>query len=198
MNLEKISHLPIKSILDIGAQIGAFTVLCKETWPDSKIVCIEANTQCDLYLKSLGVEYYLEVLSDSVKEVDFYTHLGSAVHTGNSYYKENTRFFTPGQYVILKKTTSTLDLLLKDRTFDFIKIDTQGSEIDIIKGGLDICKSANYILLEVALTEYNVGAPQYNDVVSFMDNIGYEISDILEEHYDGLTKIQIDILFKKK
>jgi|688.fasta_scaffold175142_3 FkbM family methyltransferase len=198
MNLEKLSHLPIKSILDIGAQIGDFAVLCKNTWPDSKIICIEANKECDLYLKSLGVEYYLEVLSDSVKEVDFYTHIGSAVHTGNSYYKENTKFFTTGQYVILKKTTTTLDLLLKDRSFDFIKIDTQGSEIDIIKGGLSICKSANYILLEVALTEYNIGAPQYDDVVSFMDSIGYEISDILEEHYDETTKTQIDILFKRK
>lgn len=198
MNLEKISNLPIKSILDIGAQIGDFTVMCKEVWPNSKIVCIEANKECDLYLKSLGVEYYLEVLSDSVKEVDFYTHVGSSVHTGNSYYKENTRFFTPGQYVILKKTTSTLDQLLEGRSFDFIKIDTQGSEIDIIKGGLEVCKTAEYILLEVALTEYNLGAPQHDDVVSFMDSIGYEVFDILEEHYDSTTKIQIDILFKRK
>lgn len=198
MNLEKISNLPIKSILDIGARIGEFTVMCKKYWPDSKIVCVEANKECDLYLKSLGVEYYLEVLSDSIKEVDFYTHIGSAVHTGNSYYKENTKFFTPGQYVVLKKTTNVLDQLLKNRIFDFIKIDTQGSEIDIIKGGLEICKTAKYILLEVALTEYNLGAPQHDDVILFMDSIGYEVFDILEEHYDENIKTQIDILFKKK
>lgn len=198
MNLEKISNIPIKSILDIGAQIGIFADLCKNVWPDSKIVCIEANEQCEPYLKSLNTEYYIEVLSDSVKEVNFYTHLGSTIHTGNSYYKENTKFFTQGQYTIIKKVTITLNELLKGRSFDLIKIDTQGSEIDIIKGGLEVCKTAEYILLEVALVEYNVGAPQYDDVISYMNSIGYEVFDVLEEHYDEMVKIQIDILFKRK
>jgi len=197
MNLEKISNLPIKSILDIGAQIGNFTLMCKKIWPNSSIVAVEANKNCESYLKSLNIEYHLEVLSDFVKDVDFYTHLGSEIHTGNSYYKENTKFFTPGQYTILKKRTTTLDILFKDRVFDFIKIDTQGSEIDIIKGGLNICKLAKYILMEVALVEYNHKAPQYSEVLSFMNSIGYDAIDILEEHYDGELKIQIDILFKK-
>jgi len=47
------------------------------------------------------------------------------------------------------------------------------------------------------LVEYNHKAPQYSEVLSFMNSIGYDAIDILEEHYDGELKIQIDILFKK-
>ena len=34
-----------------------------------------------------------------------------------------------------KRTTNTLDNLFPDSTFEIIKIDTQGSEIPILKGG---------------------------------------------------------------
>lgn len=195
MQLEKIAHLPIKTILDIGAQIGDFTKQCKEVWAESEVVCVEANIGCEPALKDLGIEYYINVLSDTIKIVDFYKHNGSPIHTGNSYYKENTRFFSEGNYTVEKHVTTTLTDLFGNRVFDFIKLDTQGSEIDIIRGGLELCKSAKYMLLEVALTEYNINAPQYQDVLDFMEGIGYVACDILEEHYDGDTKIQIDILF---
>lgn len=197
MQLEKISHLKFNTILDIGAQIGNFAKQCKSVWPESTITCVEANKECEPFLKELEVEYNINVLSDTVKIVDFYKHLGSPIHTGNSYYKENTKFFSNGSYTVEKEVTATLKDLFPNRTFDFIKLDTQGSEIDIIKGGLELCKSAKYMLLEVALTNYNLNAPQYEEVISFMESIGYTACDILEEHYDDSTRIQIDILFKK-
>ena len=48
---------------------------------------------------------------------------------GNGIYKENTNVpFTP-----LRRKIYTLDTLLKDQTFDLIKMDVQGAELDIIQ-----------------------------------------------------------------
>ena len=69
-----------------------------------------------------------------IKEVNFYTRTYEERCTGNSIYREKTSFFDDSQITIESKQTTTLDILLNGRQFDLIKIDVQGSEIDIING----------------------------------------------------------------
>jgi hypothetical protein len=80
--------------------------------------------------------------------------------------------------------------------FDFIKMDTQGSELDIIKGGQRICKKAKYILLEVAVIEYNEKAPLENEIILFMENFGFKEFFTIGEHFNGEQLVQKDIVFK--
>ena len=50
LNLLKLKHelgfVP-RTILDIGAQIGDFYGECKQTWPDSQIMMVEATKECE-------------------------------------------------------------------------------------------------------------------------------------------------------
>jgi FkbM family methyltransferase len=110
-------------------------------------------------LETFNVDYSICLLSDSEKEVDFYIRKNEPRCTGNSIYRENTSFYDDDQIIVEKKQTKTLSNLLNNQTFDLIKIDVQGSEIDIINGGLDIIKEAKGILMEVSLMEYNQNAP---------------------------------------
>ena len=100
----------------------------------------------------------------------------------------------------IPKTLQTLDgIFSEDSSFDLIKMDTQGSELDIIKGGLGICKKSSYIILEVATTEYNIGAPMESKVINFMGSIGFENMITIGEHIDNNNiTIQKDIVFKNK
>ena len=90
--------------------------------------------------------------------------------------------------------SSDSDLFESDSEFDLIKIDTQGSELDIITGGINLCNKAKGILLEVSLTQYNEGAPLYQEVISFMENIGFIPKVILDEARNHGAHQQ-DILF---
>ena len=121
-------------------------------------------------------------------------------HTeGASYYKESAYWDIPQLVLEIPKKLQTLDVLFDDNSkFDLIKMDTQGSELDIIKGGLGICKKSSYIILEVAVTEYNLGAPLELDVINFMENIGFENIATIGEHVDDDVILQKDILFKNK
>ena len=69
--------------------------------------------------------------------------------------------------------------------------------MDIITGGINLCNKAKGILLEVSLTQYNEGAPLYQEVISFMDNIGFKAEVILDEARNHGAHQQ-DILFIKK
>jgi hypothetical protein len=74
-------------------------------------------------------------------------------------------------------------------------MDTQGSELDIIKGGKNLCKKASAIILEVSLVDLNEGAPTYDEVIGFMDDFGFEEKMSIGEHYDGDEIIQKDLVF---
>ena len=201
MSLESIKkYFEPKSILDIGANVGQFYNEIKNIFPNSYYYLIEGSESCEVVLETFNVDYSICLLSDTEKEVDFYIRKNEPRCTGNSIYRENTSFYDDDQIIIEKKQTKTLSNLLNNQTFDLIKIDVQGSEIDIINGGLDIIKEAKGILMEVSLMEYNQNAPTKEFVYEYMDNLGFKPVELIGNINHPLTYelIQQDILFLNK
>jgi len=196
MNLYKIQEyfLPYR-ILDIGANIGQFHKLAQSIYPEAFIFSIEASPECEQSLKEITSNYYIGLLAKDNSEYNFFSRKDAPTGTGNSIYRELTHFYSDDKLEILKQTGIKLDdLFEEDSEFDLIKIDTQGSELDIISGGLNLCKRAKGILLEVSLTQYNEGAPLYEEVISFMQNLGFKAVAILDEARNHGAHQQ-DILF---
>ena len=52
-------------------------------------------------------------------------------------------------------------------------MDTQGSELDILRGAIECLKHCKYLILELQEVEYNQGAPLAPYVIEFSKNIGY-------------------------
>jgi FkbM family methyltransferase len=196
MNLQTISkYFHPYRILDIGANIGQFHRESKYYFPDSFIFSIEASADCEPFLKEITDNYYIGLLASDNSEYNFYSRKDTGTGTGNSIYRELTNFYSDEQVHIIKQQGIRLDDLFEsDSEFDLIKIDTQGSELDIIKGGMDLCKRSKGILLEVSLTKYNEGAPLYDDVMQFMSSIGFNSVEILDEARNHGSHQQ-DILF---
>ena len=201
MRLEEVRDLGINPtvILDIGAHSGQFYRWAKKTWPTSVIWMIEANEVHERILKNITLgtddEYLIAVLGDEERDVTFYTRSDKPHTEGASYYKENAYWDIPQLVMQIPKRLQKLDNLFEDMQFDIIKMDTQGSELDIIKGGKNLCKKASAIILEVSLVDLNEGAPTYDEVIGFMDDFGFEEKMSIGEHYDGDEIIQKDLVF---
>jgi FkbM family methyltransferase len=196
MNLSKITNYfyPYR-ILDIGANVGQFHQMAKQTFPDSFIFSIEASDECEQYLKQLTENYYVGLLTKDNNEYNFYSRINDPTCTGNSIYKELTDFYSDDQLDIIKKKGIKLDDLFDNEAeFELIKIDTQGSELDIIEGGINLCNKAKGILLEVSLTQYNENSPLYDEVINYMNNHGFIKKEILDEARNHGSHQQ-DILF---
>lgn len=185
-------------ILDIGANIGQFHQIAKQTFPEAYIFSIEASLDCEPSLKELTDNYYIGLLAKDTAEYNFYSRKGDTTCTGNSIYRELTHYYSDDQLEIIKQKGIKLDNLFEPGLeFDLIKIDTQGSELDIITGGINLCKKAKGILLEVSLTQYNEGAPLHEEVVQFMSDFGFIKTEILDEARNNGSHQQ-DILFINK
>jgi FkbM family methyltransferase len=198
MNFEKIkNHFIPNTILDIGANVGQFYGEIKHVFPEAYYYSIEGNENCRTSLEGLNVDFSISLLSDVEKEVEFYVRKHEPRCTGNSIYREQTSFFDDDQIIVEKIKTQTLSNLFGTRNFDLIKIDVQGSEIDIINGGLDIIKNAKGVLLEVSLVEYNKDSPTKDFVYEYMNKIGFEPVELIGNITHPITHelIQQDVLF---
>ncbi len=195
--LARLGFIP-QTILDIGAAHGHFYILSKMLWPDAKVTCVEGNRECQAFLRDAGEVYY-EVLGAEEHVRPFYKTALDEVSGGNSYYREKTTAFDDKNVVSQMRQVRTLDSLLPGRQFDLLKIDTQGSELDIMKGGYSILGGVTVLVLEVALVEYNWGSPLIDMVIRFAQDHSFLIFDIVGPinggHFWMGRKNQVDMVF---
>lgn len=189
----KLGFFP-NSILDIGAYEGHWTKMIRQIYPTATNTMIEANKDKKEILEKIGNTYIAVLGEQEGKEIDYF-RCKDGVPTGNGIYQENTQFkFEPE-----KRICTTLDTLFDEHDrFDLIKMDVQGAELDIIKGGLRTIKKSESLLLELQMTEYNLGAPMAQDVICYLADRGFEFIDIFDLMYLNNRLIQIDALFRNK
>lgn len=193
-----------KGILDIGAHVGTWTNMSLDVFPDARILMVEGNLDHANKLRHISdnfenVSFENELLSDTEKDVIYYKKKNGGT-SGNTLYRENTGAHDDEYIIKEKRRSTTLDKLLKNRAvdFDFIKLDVQGSEIDILNGAKETIKSVRFLLLEVQFLEYNSNAPLAVLVIDFLNQLGFRMYDIFEIHYlpDGRLA-EVDILFAR-
>ena len=175
-------------IYDIGACVGHWGRHAKSCWKDAKIYAFEANSRLWGYLYDSKIydANYSVVLSDEEKEVDFYNNpynLG-----GNSYYKENTNEYNEShiEYITSYTLDQSIELFEVPALPDLIKIDVQGAELDILKGAEKCLAHCKDIIVECQHTNYNEGAPKFEEVKSFLESRGFElVSNFCRTEVDG-------------
>lgn len=179
----KDTGLNPKVIYDIGACVLHWTKKAKnEVWSGSQFFCFEAMSEPEFLYKEFGVDGYHTGILTNVDNrfVDYYKSV--EFPGGNSYYRENPDL--AGSHNLYTEDTKfkmrglTLDTVVTFYNFplpNFIKMDVQGAELDIIKGATKCMAHADDVILELQNVDYNMGAPKANEVVDYMTSIGYKM-----------------------
>jgi FkbM family methyltransferase len=180
-----------RTILDIGGYKGHWTRQVRSMFPFARVTIVEPNHHKEL--ETIGVPVHYEVLSSEISQVPWYSNMT----TGDSLYKELTRHYSNVSPTM--RTTTTLDTLFPGEQFDCIKLDCQGAELDILKGGKELLNTTDVVLMECPFAgKYNEGAPTFIEYIQYMDSIGFSPLDITELHRANEILCQIDILFLRK
>ena len=189
------------AILDIGAHHGNWTNSMKQIYNDSKYYLFEGIDYSELnqFKNDNNVKIYNILLNDKIEEVNWY----QMKNTGDSIFKEKTHHFNNCE--VIKRSTIDLNTcilisnILQNSKNILIKIDCQGAEIPILKGATSILDKTDFIILEIPLFgQYNEGVPNFTEHISFMDKIGFNAYDIIDNHYINGFNMQIDMLFINK
>jgi FkbM family methyltransferase len=186
------------TILDIGAFEGEWTLMCGSIFSDAKFIMFEAQEskkeKLEL-LKSNTIDYHIGLLGSELNEKSkFYVN-----ETVSSALPETAKDHQ--EYIEIPMYT--VDEVLKRKDIikaDFIKLDVQGFELEVLKGASKTLESAEVVLMEVSLIEINKGAPLINDVMQFMISKGFVCYDICSIVRRPLDKAmwQTDLIFVNK
>ena len=94
----------------------------------------------------------------------------------------------------------TLDILFPKGTFNStygIKIDVEGHELDVIKGGLDLIKESSFIIVETSIYKNRFkDSPSFKDIFLYVTKLGFEIAS-LRVSEDGIDHCDIAFINKK-
>lgn len=190
----KADGLEIKNVYDVGACYGDWTKQMKSSVLfDANFYMFEGNEIYEEMLRSQGHFVHMGILSNPGRDtVEFY----NGGDTGDSYYKESTAHYDNKKPIVVP--CRTLNSVMEQHGLsspDFIKIDTQGSELDVLSGASHAIDYANLVYLECPIIQYNLGAPGIGDYISYMKEKRFIPMHVLEVHRSEEVLLQIDIMF---
>lgn len=173
-------NTPIVAI-DVGSLHGL-----QKTWkklPEQSVIYT-----CDpiesLELTGINhVKHISSLLSDFVGEIEFFVTKKPDL---SSIYMPNYEFIelfpNPERFKVIEKKelySSKLDIEFAESYLDIVKIDTQGSELNILKGSRDLISNClPYIFCEVEFEEIYLKQPLAGDVINFLYGLGYQLLDL--------------------
>lgn len=184
--------------IDVGAHFGETSVTLRNMFPNKRVVSFEANPHCEQMLKQAGAEYLICLLGkENIEAVPFFINPSDVTSTGCSMFKENTDYFANALKVDLPMYR--LDNVIPvEAKLDFLKLDVQGAEIEVLEGATAILDSIRWIYLEASFTNYNEGAPLFDEVYRYVTSKGYRMVDIVDPTWVNNKLIQSNFLFERK
>jgi FkbM family methyltransferase len=199
----KARGLKCDVIMDIGANSGTWSVIAKQIFPKAKCYLFEAQVEMEEKLKSfcekhLNSSYFMQALGATSEKRTFTIW----EDLQGSSFLPNGKVETKEQRHLSIVSLDEFIIREKLEIPDLIKLDTQGFELEILKGAESIMGKTEVIILETSLIEFDdlPDLPLIAEVIDFMNSKGYAVYDFagfLRRPLD-LALGQCDICFVRK
>lgn len=172
---------PNSVFVDVGTHVGFFTVLAaKKIGPDGKVYSFEPIPENIAALKK-------NIALNKLNNVEIINHAVSS-RSGDQVFKIRKDTGLSGFYDHplgetireIKVKTSTLDEHFKNKKIDFIKIDTEGNELKVLKGAKKTLKNNPdaKIILELNPGSLANAGTRPEELIRYIVALGYEVYSI--------------------
>ena len=203
------SAISFKTVIDVGAYLGSFAFAMRMILPKVQLYCfdpLERNiTQVNYNLGKWGLlDTFQTALGDKRGEVQFNLNeftASSSVLEMDPFHRRTFPETTNSRKV--KVPMALLDDFLskmKLRKPAFLKLDVQGFELNVLKGGIKVLSKVDFLLLEVTFQTLYKGQPLFGDIYKFLNSHGFDFAgnlDTLTSPKDGAI-LQSDALFIRR
>lgn len=179
-----LSHNPLV-VCDVGARGSApeelapfYAHMVYQAFDADQEECDRLNGQVHPYLKFNAFPYYIGKDEKSMV-FNLYKRAGES-----SSYKPGQRFkdvFGGDSFAVdreVEVASSSLNAVYSKESItlpDLLKLDTQGSELEILKNAESIIDNACLVEVEVEFLEMYEGQPLFHDVLKFMAGKGFDL-----------------------
>lgn len=202
-----VARLRPDVVLDVGANRGQFTLLVKGLLPSAAVVAFEP------------VDEALAVLNRVVAGLDGVTVVplacGAARGTGRlhvAHDDDNSSLLPPTAHQIAldggaatarraPTEVAPLDDLVDHRQIrgtSLLKVDVQGTELDVLRGADGLLDELTYLYVELSFLERYVGQSRPAEVVRHLEGSGFELVHLHNPLRASTGLVQADALFARR
>jgi FkbM family methyltransferase len=201
----------IGTVLDVGANVGQFARLAHAVWPSAAIHSFEPLPDCFELLRrafSPGADFHPWNLGlgdeNGTLKIERCGHSPSSSFLPMTQaHREAFPESAGGGDSQVKVSVRQLDDIVSQidvRGSLLIKVDVQGYELHVIRGGRQTFGRANVVLIETSYLPLYVGQPLFAEVYDEMRLLGFEFRGNLHQMLhpvDGRI-VQADSLFERR
>lgn len=207
-----LRNRPIRSVVDVGANVGQFARWTRELFPDASLFCFEPQPEACQELRSWAATQAKPVTVFETAlgtESGFVNMRAHADHSPSSSLLETTQL-TSDLYpqtraqreirVALSTLDDAMDPHMSGLSDDLlVKLDVQGYEDRVIAGGERVLRRAAACIVEVNLDGLYVGQPSFERIAGQVGALGLRYAGNLEQAYgpDGHV-VFLDALFLRQ
>jgi len=198
---------PQEIIIDVGGANGGTATYFAGAFPGHKVFCVEPNARMLPFLKKAEAEHPTVIvkplalgnrsgeatlhvtannLSSSLNEIDLDELKKNPADLQARLHEDQQ----------IKVRVSSLDEEFKDEQVLLIKLDTQGTEVDILEGGTETLKRTRFVLVEMNNHGLYKNTCQYYEVDELLRSRSFKLADIIVTYRgdDGVT--EYDALYR--
>ncbi len=177
--------------IDVGANHGRYTTLMSLF--SRQVYAFEPSPKCLVSLQNLclpNVSIYPYALSNQQGVSEYFVPLQEGIALNTRGTLNRSALSAHPDIDTLRVTTSTMDSLC-DRPISFIKIDVEGHEMDVLKGGRKLILEQKPVVMVEAEERHCAGALQ--QVKTFFDELDYQGFYILEQEVFPLESFKDEL-----
>jgi len=207
-NYDWLLKYGIETVLDIGANTGQFAEMIHKILPSAAIVSFEPIEKCyQMLIKNMASVPKFRAFNYALGEKDTNAEMCVNDYTASSsllqmedLHKQAFPFTANAckEMVKIKQLDGVArDLDLTDNLL--IKIDVQGYEDRVIRGGQETVSRAKVVIIETSFQSLYIGQPMFEDIYDMLKQIGFRYIGALEQLRSPLdgSVLQADSVFIK-
>lgn len=188
-----IRHLKAKgfnpgTVIDIGVASGTPWLY---QFPEAKLVLVEPNPTFSMDLERISAEHQADILpyaagvdaGELSLNVDLYAPSSSSFYAASSEVQSYWKSRGLDRPIETRRVdVRPLDLMIAERYRPpfLIKIDTEGFELEVLKGAIETLAKTELLIVETSVPGRHEGSYAFADLIAFLAENGFGFSDILD------------------
>ena len=202
--------LDINCVLDVGANMGQYANNLRRAGYDGLIISFEPIRECYEYLKKQENDHWIiypwalgseqKTMEINIANKSVFSSFLKPNEYSNQRFNQSAKT-SRKESVEIKRLDDIFDEIININSPRlFLKLDTQGYDLEVLKGAQQSLHSVYGLQSEVSCKAIYEGMPSHIDSLKYIDGLGFEITDIYPLAHDkqDMGLLEFDCIFKKR
>jgi FkbM family methyltransferase len=179
-----LRSLNARTIIDVGANKGQFSLVARHLFPDAHIYAFEPlETARSRYESVVKAPLRMQALALGEEETSATFFIASRA--------DSSSLLAPGKgqeqaYGVDLSSTMTVSVARLDQVIQpadlrdpvLLKLDVQGAELQVLRGAEKLLPLISAIYCEVSFVELYEQQPTASSIISFLDSLGFKLRGV--------------------